>query len=375
MTAPFPLPMASPAELGLADRPLAALDRLIHEHIADGRYPGAQIAIARHGRLALYRCYGDAAVSPTPRAADAETLFLLFSNTKMLTMSALWTLIEAGRLSIMDRVADHLPAFAARGKGDITIFQVATHQAGFPSARISRESWTDHARMRDEVCDFALEWTPGSMLHYHPQAAHVTLAMVIEAITGQDYRDVIREHVLAPAGLGDDLFVGVPAAQQHRCADIHAMPEDTAHQDNSAAFRAAGLPHGGGYGTARGMAAFYQMLLAGGRSGGTRVLSPRMIEFATRSATGDRPDAYMSGIPMNRGFGPHLRGFGERMRGLGTIGAPGTYGHGGVGSSYCWADPESGVSFAYLTNFVQPEPWHTLRMDRISNCVHAAIDG
>jgi CubicO group peptidase (beta-lactamase class C family) len=153
------------------------------------------------------------------------------------------------------------------------------------------------------------------------------------------------------------------------------MPEDTAHQDNSAAFRAAGLPHGGGFGTARGMAAFYQMLLAGGCSGGTRVLSPRMIQFATRSATGDRPDVYMSGIPMNRGFGPHLRGFGERMRGLGTIGAPGTYGHGGVGSSYCWADPESGVSFAYLTNFVEPEPWHTQRMDRISNCVHAAIDG
>ena len=91
MTAPFPLPMTSPAELGLADRPLAALDRLIHEHIADGRYPGAQIAIARHGRLALYRCYGDAAVSPTRRAADADTLFLLFSNTKMLTMAAVWT--------------------------------------------------------------------------------------------------------------------------------------------------------------------------------------------------------------------------------------------------------------------------------------------
>ena len=39
-----------------------------------------------------------------------------------------------------------------------------------------------------------------------------------------------------------------------------------------------------------------------------------------------------------------------------TLAAPGVYGHGGVGSSYCWADPESGVSFAYLTNSRVPDP-------------------
>jgi hypothetical protein len=51
-----------------------------------------------------------------------------------------------------------------------------------------------------------------------------------------------------------------------------------------------------------------------------------------------------------------------------------TEGHGGVGSSYCWGDPESGGSFAYLTNSRIPDPWHGQRMDVISNCVHAAIN-
>jgi hypothetical protein len=46
-----------------------------------------------------------------------------------------------------------------------------------------------------------------------------------------------------------------------------------------------------------------------------------------------------------------------------------------VGSSYSWADPTSGVSFRDLTNRVAPEPWHSARLDRISNLVHAAIDG
>src|ERR1700744_662369 len=65
----------------------------------------------------------------------------------------------------------------------------------------------------------------------------------------------------------------------------------------------------------------------------------------------------MSGIPMHRGLGPHVRGESDRIRGLGTLGAPDTFGHGGVGSSYSWADPASGVSFTYLTNYVYPDPW------------------
>ena len=56
----FPLERSDPASLGFAHRPLAQLDRLINRHIEEGRYPGAQIALARHGKLALFRTYGRA---------------------------------------------------------------------------------------------------------------------------------------------------------------------------------------------------------------------------------------------------------------------------------------------------------------------------
>jgi CubicO group peptidase (beta-lactamase class C family) len=120
------------------------------------------------------------------------------------------------------------------------------------------------------------------------------------------------------------------------------------------------------------MAAFYQMLAAGGTLDGRRLLSARMVQYVTRNVTGDRVDGYM-GMPMHRGLGPHLRGTTETIRGLGSIASPRTFGHGGVGSSYCWADPDSGVSFAYLTNSRVPDPWHSARLDVISNTVHAAI--
>ena len=370
MAGEFPLSPADPARLGLAAKPLFHLEALIHQHIDEGRYPGCQIALARHGKLALYRSYGAARTEPVQQPTTDETLFLLFSQTKVLTSAAVWALVEEGKLSFMDRVADHLPEFAARGKGEITLHQVMTHQGGFPSNNVTKASWTDHARMRAEVCDFALDWTPGSKVQYHGQAAHLVQAMVIEAVTGRDYRDVIRDKVIAPLGLADDIFVGVPTQLQTRCADTYA-PEP---RDNSAEFRAAGLPSGGGFATARGMVAFYQMLMAGGRLGGVRLFSPRLIAYVTRNHTGERGDEQMGGIPMHRGLGPHVRGESDRIRGLGTIGAPAVFGHGGVGSSYSWADPTSGVSFAYLTNFVSPDPWHSARLDRVANLVHAAID-
>jgi CubicO group peptidase (beta-lactamase class C family) len=227
------------------------------------------------------------------------------------------------------------------------------------------------------VCGFTLEWTPGSRVVYHRGAAHWVAAVLIESLTKTDYRAFIRENIAEPLGLGDELFVGLPDRAHARAGDMHEPSQDGGRQvvlgeQNSPEARRAGSPGGGGYATARAMAAFYQMLLQGGQLGSARILSPRTIAYVTRNYTGDRVDAYM-GMPMHRGLGPHLRGTTETIRGLGSLASPRTFGHGGVGSSYCWADPESGVSFAYLTNSRVPDPWHSARLDRVSNLVHTSI--
>ena len=113
--------------------------------------------------------------------------------------------------------------FAQRGKSEITLHQVMTHQGGFPSGDVTNETWTDHARMRAEVCDFSLDWTPGTRLQYHPRAAHLTQAMVIEAVTSRDYRDVIRELKKKLEGLIGYTILGVVEVQTGRL-DHHALP-------------------------------------------------------------------------------------------------------------------------------------------------------
>jgi CubicO group peptidase (beta-lactamase class C family) len=373
----FPLAPSTVEALGLDPKPLARLRELITAHVAEGRYPAAQIAVARHGKLGLFWTIGDARIDPQRVPARDDTLWLLFSNTKVITACAIWLLVERGALAFTDRVADHVPGFEAHGKGDISVIQLLTHQGGFPSAQVPKEAWEDHELLRRTVTGFTLEWTPGSRVHYHPGAAHWVAAVLIEALTKTDYRAFIRENVAEPLGLADELFVGLPDRAHDRAVDMHEPAQDGARQvrrteESNAEARRAGTPGGGGYATARAMAAFYQMLVQGGELHGRRLLAPRTVAYVTRNFTGDRVDGYM-GMPMHRGLGPHLRGTTETIRGLGSLASPRTFGHGGVGSSYCWADPDSGVSFAYLSNSRVPDPWHSARMDRVSNLVHAAI--
>ena len=365
------LPTSAPEALGLDSRRLQRLYEVIEGHIADGRYPGAQIAVARHGRLAAFKTFGEAKVG---QAAADDTLWLLFSQTKVITAAALWQLVDDGALSFADRVSDHIPEFARNDKGTITIYQLLTHQGGFPNSFVPIDAYADHARLRELVCDFKLEWEPGSRIVYHSTAAHLVAALLIEELTGQDFRAAIRERLLDPLGLSD-IRVGVPDEMQGRCADMHEVQDGQVTvlgRTNSAEYKAAGVPGGGGYATAAHYTAFYQMLLESGTLNGVRVLSPRVIEFATRNHSGDRPD-HNTGVLMGRGMTPATKSESWMPRAMGAIAPYGTFGHGGAGSSYTWADPSSGLSFTYLSNARLDDPWHSRRLDQVSNIVHAAL--
>jgi CubicO group peptidase (beta-lactamase class C family) len=96
------------------------------------------------------------------------------------------------------------------------------------------------------------------------------------------------------------------------------------------------------------------------------------VQYVTRNYTGERIDERF-GMPMHRALGVHVRGTTPMIRGLGSTASPSTFGHGGGRDSYSWADPETGVSFTYLSNSQMAEPYHSRRLDEIMTLAHATV--
>src|SRR5258708_8821582 len=76
----FPLAADDLAAAEFRKEPIERLIALIDGHVAAGRYPGCQIALARGGRLVLERAFGAARIAPERKAATSDSLFLLYSN-------------------------------------------------------------------------------------------------------------------------------------------------------------------------------------------------------------------------------------------------------------------------------------------------------
>ncbi|MBK8738087.1 MAG: beta-lactamase family protein [Betaproteobacteria bacterium] len=317
-------------------------------------------------------------IAPEPVPATNDTLWQIYSSTKVLVAAGIWLLVEDGALSFHDPVALHLPEFARHGKGSVTIHQVLTHQGGFPSALnpIDPKAWEDHELLRRLVCDITLEWTPGSRVHYHQRSAHWVAAAVIEAVSGTDFRGFLRERLLEPAGLQQHIYVGLPLEENARAADTHMASADGSQQSVTSRMT-PGVPgrghtrhwrdrHRDGLGRLVPDAAERRP-----RRQRQADLSPRLVEYVTRNFTGERVDGHMK-MPMHRGLGPHSRGFSASIRGLGAL-APVDFrtwrrrhfvllGRSGQRRVVRLPDQQPGSGSVALR-----------RLGLLSNCVHSAI--
>ncbi len=353
---------AKPESLGLDPQKLKELTRRVRQEVDEGLLPSAQIAVAREGRVGLFETFGE---------ADNNTMYCVFSSTKAIMSAAAWLLIAEGKLDVKERVAPIVPEFGTNGKEVVTVEQLFLHSAGFPSAPFRPLEWDDRDARLGRFSRWRLNWTPGSRFEYHPTSSMWVIAEIVERRTGKDFRAFIRERIIEPLGL-TDLYVGLPAEQNHRVAEcVHVgdaltsddyarlgMPEppvtevteDAILTFNRPEFRAVGVPGGGGIATAADLALFYQALLHGGAGGGPEVWTAETLAMALEVRSGDLVDP-LYGKRVNRALGVVVSGDAERnFRGFGHANSPSAFGHGGAGGQIAWADPATGISIGYCTN-------------------------
>ncbi len=345
-----------PEDAGVDAETLESVFARAQRDVDAGILPGAQVAVARNGKLAGMRSFGE---------ATDDTLFCMFSCTKVVVASAVWLLFEEGLLRLEERVAEIIPEFGTNGKENVTVEQVMLHTGGFPLAPFRQEDWGDREKLLEAFSSWRLNWEPDTDWEYHATSAHWVLSEIIYRRTGTDYKTFIRERITEPAGLGE-LFIGLPAEQRSRFAGPRWMGEPIEPPGgwgevtpeailgfNQPAVAAAGVPGGGGITNAAELALFYQVLINGGESAtGNRVLKPETIEFATKVRTEDRHRDKVFGNPVNRGLSIVVAGDDGNafMRGFGRTASGRAIGHGGAGGQIAWADPETGISVGYLTN-------------------------
>ncbi|MGE3077394.1 MAG: serine hydrolase domain-containing protein [Dehalococcoidia bacterium] len=361
-----------PEDIGVDSERLEAVFARAKRDVDDGILKSAQVAVARHGKLAGMRTFGtvrhEGAEAEVP--ATNETLFTIFSCTKAIVGAATWTVCEDGLLKIDEKVGDIIPEFATNGKENITVEQVMLHIGGFPMAPFAAQDFDNRERRLSRFAQWRLNWEPGSRFEYHATSAHWVLAELIERRTGKDYRAYVRERILDPMGLSD-FYIGLPAEENKRVADVrHVVPptpppggwgEVTPNailNFNRPEVRSVGVPGGGGVAGAAQLAMFYQGLVNGGTTAnGTRIMKAETIEWATRVRTKDFHRDPLLGHPINRALTVVVAGNDGLafQRGFGRSTSPRAFGHGGAGGQIGWGDPETGISVGYCTDsFIDP---------------------
>ncbi len=330
--------------------------------VDEGILPSCQVAVGLDGEVIAFEAFGD---------ATTETRYSVFSCTKPIVASTAWVLMGDGRLDVARPVVDYIPEFATFGKQAVTVEHLLLHTSGFPSETLMPPEWNTREGRLAAFADWTLQWEPGTAFEYHATSAHWVLAEVIERVAGCDFRDAVEGLVTDPVGIGRVLGItpagpedqagiaamelrGEPATPDELEAAIGVRELPSSEVTDAALLgfnlpevREVGVPGAGAVLRAADLALFYQRLLHDPDG----IWDPAVLADATGTVRNSFGDPLFQ-LPANRTLGLVLAG-GDGMsflRGFGSSVSPRAFGHNGAAGQVSWADPESGLSFAYATN-------------------------
>ena len=305
-----------------------------------------------------------------------ETQALGFSSTKGLASMVLHRLADRGLIDYDLPVASYWPEFAAAGKEGITVRQLLSHRAGLYDVQAvarNAEELLDHVGMERRLAAATPQGPPGRPA-YHAITYGWLASGLARAVTGKGMRDLVRTELAEPLGT-DGLEIGTggqrpgPAEMVGRSLRIYtafgiaATPllgwlpvtragfralhapgfEELCREPDPAVWRTE-MPAVNGALSADGLSRLYVPLANGGLGpDGERFLSPGIVERIGRVQT--RGVDRVLGVRMRWRLGFH------HAFALGGS-APRALGHYGFGGSGGWGDPDTGISFGFVSSHI-----------------------
>ncbi|WP_437679228.1 serine hydrolase domain-containing protein [Sorangium sp. So ce131] len=347
----------------------------IQRRVNDGLFPGATALVARSGVVVGHRAFGNKARG-SDEPVTLDTIFDLQSLTKVLaTAASAIALASAGVVQLHDRVARHLPEFAANGKGSITVHDMLRYAAGLPVDNQLLDE-PDSEKVWRWMAETPLEYPTGSSVLYS-DLTYRLLGRMLEAAAGEDLDTLARARVWGPLGMNDTMFNPPPALaertaatgySEHRGYLVRGEVQD--EQD----FALGGVTGCDGvFSTAIDIAIFCQMILNGGAYGSAYVLRPDLVRRMTSNNTHEVTEAATDTSPLNnllftpKGLGWEL--WTRRFSHGGTRLSRGSYGKVGGSGTFMWVDPARALIGVFLTNHGLPHPVDELNWNRMLDSV------
>ncbi|MEN1728088.1 MAG: serine hydrolase domain-containing protein [Pseudomonadota bacterium] len=181
-----------------------AFQRTIAAYPQLDRLPGYAAVAIRDGQLVGEAAGGD---------IDLDTPTEIGSLSKSFTALAVMVLVEAGQLNLDSSVESHLPEFANRPGGPITVRQLLSHTSGYASAQ-GNDTHTDFtmddqalARRVAGLVDTVPALAPESRYQYS-NANYQIAGRIIEAVSGLSYAEFVETRVLAPMSMNESFVIG-----------------------------------------------------------------------------------------------------------------------------------------------------------------------
>lgn len=310
-----------------------------------------------------------------------RTLVPVFSTGKAVMSLLIATAVERGLLDYEAPVARYWPAFGQAGKDAVTVGQLMSHQSGLPgfSDGVEPTIWFDRQAVLDGLCAQTPMWAPGTASGYHPITIGYLAGELFRIVDGRTMGTALREDFP-----GLDLWIGLPEVEHGRVAQLRkpsAAPDLGVIDDikkaafldrgsapggrGSAEWRMAEIPSANLHGTARDLARI-MAVMTDGVFEGRRILSPATLEAARRERIHGQDRVlpfvmgWAAGWTMNAGlniFGPNA----------------GALGHCGWGGSCVFADPETGISAAYVMTRQSPHLIGDPRALRLFEALYASL--
>lgn len=355
---------------------------------------GNDLAVCLNGKMVYRHCTGWQDIGQGIPITE-QTLYRMFSMTKLITCAAALQLWEQGGFLMNDPVADYLPEFARMTVREGNTLREAAqpvliqhlfsmtsgidYDLGCPEILRAMEQHGEGITTRQLVRAIAekpLQFEPGT--HWLYGLSHDVLGALIEVVSGQRFSDYLREHILEPLGMHSTWFREPGERRKDVCIRYGLDAEGAWHRaDQGNPLQPGEQYESGGAGltmTVDDYVRFACAMTAHGKSReGVRILAGRTVDLMRRNCLNEQQLQDMWQTPARQGYG---YGFGVRtMLSPAMSGSPtgvGEFGWGGAWGSYTLLDPDRGVTIVYAEQAEDTKAPYIQR--RLRNMVYAALD-